>query len=222
MKSVALSIAGGANVVGEKSNPPMPGVLLGTRILAVLGVASAMCSTGCASTTEGLALMQPESTPGVASVLVGPASVVDAHVNPSQGMSISAEGDSIVIRFARRGRQAAAARLESTSLEAISMTTDPDDHLPMHVRPGPIVLDGGRFIVCWKTGDFERGYRAVAQTFNAADGSPRGAPVVISPPGLDVIGTPRAVKIDGHRAVATFEASTGEAFALFAVSIEAI
>jgi hypothetical protein len=191
------------------------------KILCVTGVVGAMCGSGCASTTEGVSLMQPESTLGAASVLVGPATVVDAHVNPSGGMSMSAEGDSIVVRFARPGRQTAVARLESTSLDELSMTTEPVDHLPVDAWPDPIVLDGGRFIVCWKTGNFERGYRAVAQTF-AADGSPWGSPVVISPPGLDVIGTPRAVKIDGHRAVATFEASTGEAFALFAVSLEPI
>jgi hypothetical protein len=54
------------------------------------------------------------------------------------------------------------------------------------------------------------------------DGSPQGSPIVISPPHLDVIGRPRAFQIDGHRAVATFEASTGGSLALFAVSIEVI
>jgi hypothetical protein len=167
--------------------------------------------------------MQPASTLGVASVLLGAAGVVDAHVNPSGGMSMSAEVDSVVVRFARPGGQAAVARLDSTSLDELSLTTtEPVDHPSVDARPGTVVLDGGRIVACWKTGDFERGYRAVAQAFDASDGSPRGAPVVISPPGLDVIGTPRAVSVDGHRAVAAFEASTGEGFALFAVSIEAI
>jgi hypothetical protein len=196
-------------------------VLLGMRIVTVLGIAGALGSSGCASTSEGVALMQPESAQGVASVLVGPASVVDARVDPSGGTDMSLEGGSIVVRFARPGRHAAVARLDSTLLEPSLTTTGAVDPSPVDTQPRP-ALDGGRFVACWKIGDFERGYRAVAQTFDATDGSPQGAPVVISPPGLDVIGTPRAVNIDGHRAVATFEASTGEAFALFAVSIETI
>jgi hypothetical protein len=166
--------------------------------------------------------MQPESMQGAASVLVGPARIVDAHVNPSVGVRMAAERDAIVVRFARPDRLTAVARLDSTSFDELSMTTEPADPAPVDVRPDPIVLDGGRFIVCWKTGDFEWGYRAVAQAFSAVDGSPQGAPVVISPPGLDVIGMPRAIKIDGRRALATFEASSGGSFALYAVSLEAI
>jgi hypothetical protein len=190
--------------------------------IVVLGLAGAMLLSGCASTSEGIALMQPESTKGAASVRVGQSRVVDAHINPLVGVRMATEGDAIVVRFARPGRLTAVARLDSTSLDELSMTTEAVDHSPVDTLPGPTVLDGGRFIVCWKTGDAERGYRAVAQAFNTADGSPQGSPVVISPPDLDVIGRPRAVQIDGHRAVATFEASTGRSFALFAVSIEVL
>jgi hypothetical protein len=192
------------------------------RTIVVLGVAGAMLLSGCASTSGGIALMQPESTPGAASVRVGPARVVDAHINPLARVRMATEGDAIVVRFSRPGHMTAVARLDSTSFDELSMTTEPVDHSPVDARPGPTVLGGGRFIVCWKTGDAEKGYRAVAQAFNTADGSPQGPPVVISPPDLDVIGTPRAIQFDGHRAVATFEASIGESFALFAVSIEVI
>jgi hypothetical protein len=166
--------------------------------------------------------MQPESARGPASVALGPVMIVDTHVNPSVPVRIAVDGDEIVVRYGRRGRLTSVARLDSTTLGAISTTTESADPAPDdRTSDGPVVLDGDRIITCWRTGDVEWGYRAVVQELGAMDGTPRGQPVVLSPPDVDVIGTPRAIPVDGHRAVAAFEASTGESFTLFVVALEA-
>jgi hypothetical protein len=86
-------------------------------------------------------------------------------------------------------------------------------------RAARVVLQNGRFLVCWTRGTDEAGHRALAQAFDQ-DGSPRGAPVVISPPGVDVVGPPRAISRDGHRVVATFNAWSGGAFEVREVALE--
>ena len=60
----------------------------------------------------------------------------------------------------------------------------------------------------------------MAQVFDSADGSALGAPVEISAPDTDVVGTPRAASADGRRVVVTFTASSGHVFDLNAVSLE--
>jgi hypothetical protein len=82
-----------------------------------------------------------------------------------------------------------------------------------------VQLEGGRFIVCWTRGSVEEGRRALAQAFKA-DGSPLGAPVVISPPDIDVIGAPVAIATDGQHAVATFAGASETSTELLAVPIE--
>ncbi len=168
--------------------------------------------------------MQPEAPLGPETLHVGRARIVDAHVNPTVGIKVSVDGDAIVVRFARPHR-GAEARLDANSLDVRSVTTEgvkihPD---PVRAERDRVTLDGGTFIECWnETGATESTARTIAQAFNASDGMARGEPVVVSPPGADVIGAPRAVKIDGRHAVVTFEADTGGAFALFATSIESI
>jgi hypothetical protein len=97
-----------------------------------------------------------------------------------------------------------------------------------HVRPAlplgdaqasRVQLDGGRFIVCWTRGSVEEGRRALAQAFKA-DGLPLGAPVVISPPNVDVVGRPTAIAMDGQHAMATFAAASDSSMQLLAVPIE--
>jgi len=193
------------------------------RTIVVLGVASAMLLSGCASTSEGIALnaTRVDAGRGLGSRWAG-SRCGRAH-QPLGGGALATEGDAIVVRFARPGRLTAVARLDSTSLDELFHDDDePVDPSPVDARPGPTVLEGGRFIVCWKMGDAERGYRALAQAFNTADGSPQGAPVVISPHLPSTSSAAARAPDRRHRAVATFEASIGESFALFAVSIEVI
>jgi hypothetical protein len=200
-------------------------VLLGMRTpLRALGVAGTICLSGCASTRQGVALMQPETPLSAGAIHVGLARVVDARVNAAVGVHVAADGDAVVVRFAHP-RQGAEVRLDSTSLDVRSVTTDgiKVGHSTVNVQPDRVALDGGTFIVCWnEREDAESPDHAVVQASNAADGLPRGAPVVISPPDVDVIGTPRAVKIDGHHAVVMFVADTGGSFALYAVAVDSI
>jgi hypothetical protein len=81
-----------------------------------------------------------------------------------------------------------------------------------------IELDGARFVVCWTRGSVEKGHRALAQTFDL-DGTPRGAPAVISPPGMDVVGAPRALTTDGRHVVATFDGWSGGDYERVAVEL---
>jgi hypothetical protein len=81
-----------------------------------------------------------------------------------------------------------------------------------------VELDGARFVVCWTRGSVETGHRALAQTFDL-DGTPRGAPAVISPPGMDVVGAPHAVTSDGRHVVATFDGWSGGGYERVAVEL---
>jgi hypothetical protein len=80
-------------------------------------------------------------------------------------------------------------------------------------------LEGGSFVVCWTRGSIEEGRRALAQAFKA-DGSPLGAPVVISPPDVDVVGAPNVVATDAQHVVTTFAAASETSMDLLAVPIE--
>jgi hypothetical protein len=58
----------------------------------------------------------------------------------------------------------------------------------------------------------------LAQAFKA-NGSPLGAPVVISPANVDIVGTPQVIATDGQRVVATFAATSENSTELFAVPL---
>jgi hypothetical protein len=79
-----------------------------------------------------------------------------------------------------------------------------------------VQLEGGRFVVCWTRGTIEGARRALAQAFKA-DGSPLGAPVVISPANLDVVGAPQVIATEGQHVVARFAAASANSTELFAV-----
>jgi hypothetical protein len=91
--------------------------------------------------------------------------------------------------------------------------------LPLRTEANRAQLEGGRFVVCWRRGSVEEGRRALAQTFKA-DGSPLGAPVVISPPNVDVMTAPQLTATDGHHLVATFVAASERSTELLAVPLE--
>jgi hypothetical protein len=188
-------------------------------LLGILGLVG-----GCASTGAGPG--RPEAdfsgfTRGAApSMVVGDARVVDARVNPLVPVQASAEGDAVTLRFGRPRHATGVARLHASSFELVAVdgaTAGGDaTSLPQTSR---VLLDGGRFIVCWKHGDAERGYQALAQVFEQ-DGAPAGAPAVISPPDVDVVGAPQVLTTDGRHVLATFAAAADSAFELLAVPIE--
>ena len=91
--------------------------------------------------------------------------------------------------------------------------------LPLRREAKRVQLEGGRFIVCWLRGSAEEGRRALAQSFKP-DGSPLGAPVVISPPNVDVLTAPQLTATDGQHIVATFAVASESSTELWAVPLE--
>lgn len=186
--------------------------------------ATAVAFVGCASTSGGIERGERDfsgiARRGVSSVRIGEAHVVDTRVNPLMPVRVSFDGNDVVVNFARIGRSGAVARLDASSLQPLSLQPHGSEDRSAHsAEPERVVLDGGRFVVCWTRGSVEWGHRALVQAFNA-DSSPRGAPVVISPPNVDVIGAPRAITTDGRHIVATFAGASGNSFQVMAVPIE--
>ncbi len=84
-----------------------------------------------------------------------------------------------------------------------------------------VALGDGRFLECWVEGSVEWGNRALARSYEA-DGTPRGATVVLSPADADVSSAPRALAVDGRRVIATFLASVSGTFEIMAVPVEVL
>jgi hypothetical protein len=199
-------------------------------LLAGGSVAALGLMTGCAS-ARGATIGARDVATGdhleaaasalAPSVHVGEARVLDTRVNPLVPLRLAIKDGTIAVSFARLGR-AASEEIDPGSLEPRSTQIGET----LREAPSPttgvqrIVLDGNRFLVCWTSGDVEWGHRAMVQMFNGSDGSPRGAPVAISPASADVIGPPRAITYDGNRVVALYSAMAGSSFQLVAVPIE--
>jgi hypothetical protein len=197
------------------------------RILIKLGLAAAslVATAGCAesalsSTTQvDFALTAPANS---LFLRAGALTILDSSVDPLAPVDSSPLGHRIAVTFGRRGtgvvalvdpgsakeysREPAGYR---TSAKAASMT------------PQAVTLDSGRQIVCWTDGNFEDGYRALAQEFTA-DGVMHGAPIVVSPADADVMGAPHVATVDGRHAVVTFVASIAGQYKLVAVPLEGI
>jgi hypothetical protein len=109
--------------------------------------------------------------------------------------------------------------LRVSDAQVIDRHFDPSMAL-QDVRATRVELDRGRFIVCWTRRSPEAVHQALAQAFRA-DGSPLGAPVVISPPDVDVVGGVTIAKMSGQQATATFAVASGTALKLVRVSVEA-
>jgi hypothetical protein len=158
------------------------------------------------------------TTPGVRA---GEVRVVDAHVNPMVPVRLTVEGDEVAVRFAHSRNGGAVAHLDRTSLAPVG----PELPLPAERPAAPsteaarVVLSDGRSIVCWKSGDFERGYRVMAQAWTGG-GEPIGAPVPISPADSDVFGAPQIVSVGGDHAVAAFAVVADDRAEILAVSLQ--
>jgi hypothetical protein len=185
-------------------------------LVGVLGLVG-----GCASTGAGAPRLEADLSDfarrGAPSVLVGDARVVEAKINPLVPVQASKEGNAVTLRFGRPRHASGVARLQTSSFE-VSIDEPAVADAPTPPTATRALLDGGHFVVCWKRGDAERGYRAVAQVYGQ-DGTPLGAPTVVSPPDVDVIGVPQVLTTDGHRVVATFAAAADSSFELLAVPI---
>lgn len=195
------------------------------KIVAILALGSGLAGIGCASTGTGTQ-MDVRGWSGIAwhgdsAVQVGVAHVIDARVDPLAPVALRSEGGSIAVSYERIGRVRSVERLDAGLLAPTSPDAgrSTDGAAPQPAGDARVLLDGGRFVMVWTRGTLEWGHRAMAQEFNA-DGSSRGAPVVISPPDVDVVGAPQAVTTDGQHVVVTFAESSGNGFKLVAVPIE--
>jgi hypothetical protein len=212
------------------------GIEFGRFFFGFAAVAAMAGATGCASSGgfgghETLAFAIAREAPGMqegersaaAGVRAGAARVVDSHVNPMVPVRLAVEGDEVAIRFAHSRTGSVVAHLDRTSLAPVG----PESPLPADRPAAPsteavrVVLNDGRLIVCWKSGDFERGYRVMAQAWTAA-GEPIGAPAPISPAGSDAFGMPQIVSVDGTRAVAVFALVAEDRSEVAAVSLQVL
>jgi hypothetical protein len=191
------------------------------RILSGFGCVAAIGLAGCATSMH--ARIDAAGDPALRgpSMHVGDVRVVDARVNPLVPVRLALKDGAIAVSFAHFGH-GAGGQIDPASLEL----RPSEAQEPMRPAEAPstsvqrVALDNGRFLVCWTSGSVEWGHRAMAQVFNASDGSPRGVPMAISPPDVDVIGQPRAISSDGNRVVAMFAAESGSSFELMAVALD--
>jgi RNA polymerase sigma-70 factor (ECF subfamily) len=122
---------------------------------------------------------------------------LSAQVNPMQPIGTRASGGIIAVTFARRGQKGSVLAVDPDTLCTRSST----DYAYASKTASPatdtqrVALADGGSVLLWTEGSAESGRRAMAQSF-AAWGTPRSAPVVLSPAGMDVFGTPRAATID--------------------------
>ncbi|HXN32778.1 MAG TPA: hypothetical protein VN894_12985 [Polyangiaceae bacterium] len=190
-----------------------------------LGLAFTLGVAGCASNGAGVLRGEADfsgtTRRASSSVRVGEAHVVDARVNAGAPVRLSSEDGEIVVAFGRSNHVSALARVDASSLQLLSLQPEelPEAPSAAERQAERIELEGGRFVLCWTRGSLEWGRRALAQAFNQ-DGSPRGAPVVISAPDVDVMGALHAITTDGRRVIATFVAASSNRFELMAVPIE--
>jgi hypothetical protein len=197
----------------------------------LLLAAAAAGAVGCATSGSaidhgmpGVAMAQgTHGMDGTAGVRVGETQVVDGHVNPMVPVRLTVDGGEIAIRFGRPRAGGALAHLNLTSLAPIlPETASPAERPAMpSSEAARTVLANGRFIVCWKSGDAERGYRLMAQAWTGG-GSPIGRPVVVSSADVDVLGAPQVAALEGERAVATYSVMNGDRAELLAVSLEVL
>lgn len=202
------------------------------KAMAVFGLASALGAVGCmggqAQGWDGVAW------PDASAMHVGEAHVMDARVNPLVPVTVASQGGDLAVSYGRADRARTVAHVnpeslrvqssepnaetnDATSKDAASSKDSPA--APQSDAPSCVLLDGGHFMLVWKHGSAEWGNRVMAQEF-AKDGTPTGAAVVISPPNVDVMGTPQAVTTDGHHVVATFTGASDHGVQLLAVPIE--
>jgi hypothetical protein len=179
-------------------------------------------ATGCASSglqSEGVTMAQGET----AGLQAGEARVVGAHVNPMLPVRLSTEGGEIAVRFAHSRTSGAIVHIDRDSLGPTGLETPApaEDPAPESGHAVRAALGAGRFIVCWKSGSAEQGYRVMAQAWSAG-GDPLGAPVAISPADADVLGSPEMLPVDGDRALATFAAVQEDRTEVLAVELKVL
>jgi hypothetical protein len=196
-------------------------------LLATTAAGAVGCATSGSAIDHGMpGVAMAQGTRGMdaaAGVRVGATQLVDGHVNPMVPVRLMVESGEIAVRFGHPRAGGALAHLNPTSLAPVSPeTTAPAERPEMpSFEAVRAVLANGRFIVCWKSGDAERGYRLMAQAWTGG-GSPIGHPVALSSSDVDVLGAPQVAALDGDRAVATYSVMNGDRAELLAVSLQVL
>jgi hypothetical protein len=189
--------------------------------IVIAGAALTGCATSGVGPERGEQDFSSKIRRSVPSMRIGDARVVGSHVNPMGPLQVSSEPGGVAVHYMGPGRSRLEARLVPAPLEpasAVDEHTAATEEAPSR-EATRVLLDDGHFVLFWTRGSVETGYRALAQSFKH-DGSPCGAPVVISPSNLDVVGSPRAVATDGRHVVATFAGSADGSFQVLAVPLE--
>jgi hypothetical protein len=154
---------------------------------------------------------------------IGDARVVEAQVDPKVPVRVKTQGHTVALVFAGPRGDHELVHLDGASLLPVSSDQRVAGEPAWASSEGAVrvVLDHNRFVVCWRRGDAEHGYRMMAQAWTGG-GYPIGRPVVISPREADVLGAPQAVAVDGNRAVVAFAASAGDRIELLAVALQVL
>jgi hypothetical protein len=171
---------------------------------------------------QGLAEQSASDLPGreSPSLRVGDARVIDTRVNPLASMSVTSERGEIAVSYGKQEHSRAIARLDGASLDRVSAREGASSADQIAAAgPARVTLDDGHIVLVWRRGSVEWGHRVVAQELGT-DGTPYGAPVVLSSPEVDVMGAPQAVSMDGRRVVATFAVASAHGVDLVAVPLE--
>jgi hypothetical protein len=186
--------------------------------LACVGIA-AFGLGGCAG-VNGTSGGKLGELNGVSPLRVVATRAIDSKVHPMAPVHLAAEGDTIAATFGLPGHRQVVARLDPASLDQLSRDQVGRSEATSTRSAGAVrvVLDGGRFVVCWTRPSVDGGREAVAQMWSAS-GSRLGAPMVISPPESDVFGSPQAATTDGRHVLVTFPETSGTSFELRAVSL---
>jgi hypothetical protein len=195
------------------------GAKLGVAIMGLAVLAVGCATFGATPEQDGFGATMAQG--GGASVRAGEARIVAVRVNPRVPIQAAADGDTVALRFGHARGASALVHLDGKTLAPVASEEAVATDRSTAPARGPVrvVLQGGRFVVCFRHSDGESGYRLMAQAWTA-DGSPLGPPVPISPPEADVYSAPEMVALDGHRAVVAFPAVADGQFELMAVPLE--
>ena len=196
----------------------MKGILTWATLVA--GSVGAAGSLGCASTRALGTATVGFAREGAPSMQVEGEQVVATRINPMVPFRLSPEGEAVAVTFRPVGRRGEVAKIDAGSLRVLSQEATGLSESPAapSTEASRVALDDGRFVVCWARLNADGGRQAMAQMW-AADGSPVGGPVVVSPPDVDVFGAPRAVSTDGRHVVVAFASTSGSSFELRAATL---
>ncbi|HEY3819235.1 MAG TPA: hypothetical protein VGL81_18830 [Polyangiaceae bacterium] len=192
------------------------GLLIGTGLFATLA--------GCSTAAPKPAIASPTVAFGAATSdvpsecgLQGAPRVLAKNVAPMAGVTATAQGQHVWLRYTTTRSPRVAEKLDLTSLDAIvdDETPPPEDTLPT----GPVVVgrpDRQR-LVAWTEGTLYRGLHVKAATLDASSGAV-GEPIDLGYQG-SAFGYPAAAVTRAGEGVLAFIESNGTGFQIVAMRV---